>query len=179
MSGHNKWSKVKNQKAVTDTRKAKIFGQYAKLIAAESKKAGGNRDASGLKAVIEQAKKVNMPKDNIERAVKKGESGEASDMESVRFESYGPGGSALIIEGVTDNNNRTSSEVKAVLTKNGMELAEMGAAAWAFEKQDGEWTPVTTIPINQNDLDKLTNVIEQLEELEDVQSVTTNAVRSV
>jgi len=175
MSGHNKWSKVKHQKAATDARKSKIFGQLAKLIAMESKKAGGNVDSPGLKNAIDQAKKENMPKDNIERAIKKGKSGDAEDMESVRFETYGPAGVAVVIEGLTDNNNRTSSEIKQILTKHGYQLAEMGSASWAFEKQGEIWNAVTTIPLSENDQSKLNVLIEALEEHDDVRGVYTNA----
>ncbi len=175
MSGHNKWSKVKHQKAATDAKKSKIFGQLAKVIASESKKAGGNPDSPGLKAAVEKAKKENMPKDNIERAIAKGQSGDAANMEAVRYEAYGPGGAALIIEGTTDNTNRALGEVKTVLTKNGGSLAEIGAAAWAFTKEEEEWRPHTTIPLNDLDSEKLNTIVEALEELDDIENVYTNA----
>lgn len=175
MSGHNKWSKVKHQKAVTDARKSKVFGQMSKLIASESKHSSGNRESPGLKAAIERAKRENMPKDNIERAIAKGVSGDATDMESVRFETYGPGGTAILIEGVTDNNNRTSGEIKSILSKHGCQLAEMGAAAWAFQKDENGWQPVTMIPVSDDDKQKLQGIIEAVQEHDDVEEVYTNA----
>ena len=178
MAGHNKWSKVKHQKAVTDARKAKVFSKMATLIAAESKRAGGDRDDPGLKNAIERAKKESMPKDNIERAVQKGISGDVGDMQAVRFEAYGPAGVAIIIEGLTDNNNRTSNEIKSILSEFGFSLAEMGAASWAFEKTGGEWRAHTTIPISDDDREKLDRLAEALEENEDVQAVYTNAAPS-
>lgn len=175
MSGHNKWSKVKHQKAATDAKKSKIFGQLAKVIASESKKAGGNPDSPSLKAAIEKAKNENMPKDNIERAIAKGQSGDAANMEAVRYEAYGPGGVALIIEGTTDNTNRTLGEVKTALTKNSGSMAEVGAAAWAFTKEGEEWQPHTTIPLSEEDGEKLAKLTEALEELDDISTVYTNA----
>lgn len=175
MAGHNKWSKVKHQKAVTDARKSKIFSKYAKEITQAAKNTGGNRESPELKNVIERAKKESMPKDNIERAIQKGASGEAADMEHVRFETYGPSGVAVIIEGLTDNNNRTSSEVKQVLSKHSCDLAQPGAASWAFEKQEGEWVPQTTMELSDENIEKLEKLTEALEELEDIQAVYTNA----
>lgn len=175
MAGHNKWSKVKHQKAVTDARKAKVFGRMAKVIAAESQKANGDRHAPGLKAAIEKAKKENMPKDNIERAIQKGVSGDATDMQPVRFETYGPGGTAIVIQGVTDNNNRTASEIKHLLSKHSCELAELGAATWAFSTEGDRWAPITTITISSEDHQKLTELTDELEQHEDVEAVYTNA----
>ncbi|MEX0672773.1 MAG: YebC/PmpR family DNA-binding transcriptional regulator [Candidatus Paceibacterota bacterium] len=175
MSGHNKWSKIKHKKAASDSKKSQVFGKLAKLIATESKNADGNVESPSLKAAIEKAKKENMPNDNIERAVKKGQSGDAATLEPVVFETYGPAGIAIVITGLTDNNNRTSSEIKHLLSKNGLELATPGAAAWAFEKQNGEWVAQTTMEISEDDRAKLDQLIETLEEHEDVQDVYTNA----
>ena len=175
MSGHNKWSKIKHKKAATDAAKSKVFGKFSRLIAVESKKAGGNVDSPGLRAVIDQAKAVSMPADNIDRAVKKGAGGDTANMEEVMYEAYGPGGSALIITGLTDNKNRTSAEVKHSLSKYGAELAAQGAASWAFAKDGPDWVPNSMIPLSDEDGEKLGNIIEALEESDDVQNVYTNA----
>jgi len=114
MSGHNKWSKIKHQKEKTDAQKSKIFGKMVRLITMEAKKAGGNVNSPGLKAAIERAKEANVPNDNIERAVKKFSEGGAT-MESISYESYGPGGCAMIIEALTDNRNKTAQEIKFIL----------------------------------------------------------------
>ncbi|MCD8528014.1 MAG: YebC/PmpR family DNA-binding transcriptional regulator [Candidatus Pacebacteria bacterium] len=111
MAGHNKWSKIKHKKAVTDARKSKIFSKLVRLIQVEAKKCGGDTASANLKAAIEKAKKENMPLENIERAIKK--ASEGTDMFPVTFETYGPGGVGIIIEGLTDNNNRTNAEIKA------------------------------------------------------------------
>src|SRR5438105_4825547 len=129
MSGHNKWSKIKRQKEKTDGQKSKIFGKMVKMISVEAKKAGGNLNSPGLRTAIEKAKAMNVPNDNIERAIKK--SSEAGEMELVVYEAYGPGGCAMIIEVLTDSKNRANQEVKTILAKNGLALAGMGAASWA------------------------------------------------
>src|SRR3989338_4864675 len=98
MSGHNKWSQIKHQKGKTDAKKSQVFAKFAKLVTAEAKKSGGNREAPGLKAAIERARAANMPSDNIERAIKKAVGGDTKVMESLMYEAYGPGGCAMLIE---------------------------------------------------------------------------------
>jgi YebC/PmpR family DNA-binding regulatory protein len=127
MSGHNKWSQIKEQKGKTDAQKSKIFSMYAKVISIEAKKAAGDRNAAGLKAAIDRAKAANVPNDNIERAVKKGFGGEGGSMEEVVYEGYGPGGIAFLLEGITDNKNRTTQEIKHILSKNGGNLGAQGS----------------------------------------------------
>lgn len=146
MAGHNKWSKIKHKKAATDAQKSKIFGKIVRLIQVEAKKSGGNVESPGLRLALEKARKANMPSDNIERAIKKGnESG--SDMQEVVFEAYGPGGVGMIIVGLTDNNNRTSQEVRHILSKNGGTFSTPGSVSWNFTKnQEQEWIPSSTIP---------------------------------
>lgn len=177
MSGHNKWSKIKNKKAVTDAQKSKIFGKLVRFIAVESKKAKGDINAPGLRAAIEKAKEANVPSDNIERAIKKGQGGEGNEMEQITYEAYGPGGCALIIEALTESRNRAAQEIKHILSKNGFELAAPGSATWAFEKQvgSGEWSPKNTIPISEDDSSKLEVLIDELEDNDEVQEVFTNA----
>lgn len=174
MSGHNKWSQIKRQKGKTDAAKSKIFGKYAKLITEEARKAGGNREASGLKATIERAKAENMPNDNIERAIKRATESKTA-MESITYEAYGPGGVALIIEALTDNRNKAAQEVKFILSKHGANLASSGAASWSFEKEGVTWKPTTTVPLEDADLETLSKLVEELEENDEVQEVFTNA----
>ena len=176
MSGHNKWSKIKNKKAVTDAYKAKIFSKLVRFIAVESKKAKGDSNSPGLRAAIEKARAENVPSDNIERAVKKGAGEEAGTAEQITYEAYGPGGAALIIEALTDNKNKAAQEIKHILSKNGYELAGPGSASWAFSKnQAREWTPNSTIQISEDDGQKLSALIEELEENDEVQEVYANA----
>lgn len=175
MSGHNKWSKIKNKKAVTDAAKSKIFGKLVRFITIESKKNKGDVASPGLRAAIEKAREANVPSDNIERAVKKGLGGEGGEMEQITYEAYGPGGCALMIEALTDNRNKAAQEVKHILSKNGFELATPGSAVWAFEKQIGGWEPKTMAQISEEDGEKLNKLIEDLEENEEIQEVFTNA----
>lgn len=175
MAGHNKWSKIKHQKAKTDAQKSKTFTKMVKLISAEAKKAGGNLKSPGLANAIEKAKKENVPNDTIDRAVKKATTDNSSAMEAVTYESYGPGGSALIIEGLTENRNKAAQEIKHILSKNGFELAAQGSAAWAFQKTAEGWVPQTTIPISEEDGAILEKLIEELEDNDEVQEVFTNA----
>lgn len=176
MSGHNKWSKIKHKKAATDAQKSKIFSKHSSLITVESRNANGNMDSPGLKAAIERAKKDSMPAANIEKAVKKGTGEGAKAMEALTYEAYGPGGTALMIDTITDNRNRTAAEIKHLLSKQGLSIAEPGAAAWAFKKNaEMEWEPNATIPIDEEDGEKLGKVIEAIEEHDDVQGVYTNA----
>ena len=174
MAGHNKWSKIKRQKEKTDAQKSKVYGKFVRLITVEAKKAGGNTSSPLLRGAIERAKAANVPADNIERAIKKAsESGEA--MEAVTYEAYGPGGSAIIIEALTSNRNKAAQEIKHVLSNHNLSLAGMGSATWAFEKTADGWTPKTTVSITEEDGEKLSSLIEDLEENDEVQEVFTNA----
>ena len=175
MAGHNKWSKIKHKKAVTDAQKSKIFSKHASLIAMESRKAGGDVQAPGLQAAIERAKKDSMPKDNIERAVTKGGGADAANLEEIVYEGYGPGGVALLIETVTDNKNRTAPEIKAIFSKSGYQLGTPGSAAWAFNKTDAGYEPITQIELSETDGEKLDALLEKLEEQDDVQNIYTTA----
>ena len=175
MSGHNKWSKIKHKKAVSDAQKSKVFSKLVRLITVESKKADGNVNSPGLRLAIEKAKKENMPSNNIERAVKKGSADGESTMESVTYETYGPGGVAVIIEGLTDNKNRTAAEIKHLLKEYGLELAGQGSVTWSFDNTAGGWVPKTNVKISVEDGEKLQIILEELEEHDDVQDVYVNA----
>lgn len=177
MSGHNKWSKIKNKKAVIDSQKSKIFGKLVRFIGVESKKAGGDINAPGLRTAIEKARAANVPNDNIERAIKKGVGEEAGNMEQITYEAYGPGGCALIIEALTESRNKAAQEIKHILSKNGYELAAPGSALWAFQKESagGEWTPKNQVSVSEEDSAKLEVLINELEENDEVQEVFTNA----
>ena len=174
MSGHNKWSKIKHKKAATDAQKSKVFGKLSRLIAVESKKAGGDVNSPSLRVAIEKAKQSNMPTDNINRAVQKGVSDTSSTLEEVLYEAYGPGGVAIIISGLTDNKNRTAAEMKHLLGKQGLSLAEPGSALWAFGKEGQEYSAKTTITISQEDNIKLETIVENLLDHDDVLNVYSN-----
>lgn len=176
MSGHSKWSQIKRQKAVTDSARSRVFSRFARLIASESKKAGGVLSAPGLVAAVARAKAVNMPKENIERAVAKGASKDSGDLEQIQYEAYGPAGVAIIIEALTDNKNRTTPEIKHLLSKQGLEVASPGAAAWAFTKVGVALIPNEPLTeVAGDDEEKLVAILDALDEHEDVQQVFTNA----
>ncbi|HYE22909.1 MAG TPA: YebC/PmpR family DNA-binding transcriptional regulator [Candidatus Paceibacterota bacterium] len=176
MAGHSKWAQIKRAKAVTDQARSKTFGRLARVITLESKKAAGNLSSPSLQSAIQRAKEANMPKDNIERAIAKGTSKEASDLETVTYECYGPGGSALIATAVTDNRNRTTQEIKHLLSKNGYELAAPGSAMWAFTKSpDGSFSPnEPLVDLTSEDEQKLFELLDLFDEHDDVQDTYTN-----
>ncbi len=174
MSGHNKWSKIKRQKEKTDAQKSKIYGKFVRLITVEAKKVGGNLSSPSLRAAIERARAENVPSDNIDRAVKKASESSAT-MESVTYEAYGPGGCAIVIEALTENRNKAAQEIKFILSNHGLSLAGMGSATWAFEKTHEGWVPKTTIPLSDEDGLKLSDLVDELEENDEVQEVFTNA----
>ena len=164
MSGHNKFSKIKHQKAKNDGQKSKVFGKLVRFITVEAKKAGGNLKSPGLSLAIEKAKKENMPNDTIERAIKKATTDNSATMENITYESYGPGGVAILIEALTDNRNKAAQEVKAILSRHGSELASPGSASWAFAKSAEGIVANTTIPLKDSDIEKLHALVEELEE---------------
>lgn len=176
MSGHSKWAQIKRQKASTDAKKSAEFGKFARLITVESKKAAGNVNSPGLRTVIDRARAINMPKENIERAVQKGKEGGGAEMESVAYEMYGPGGVAIVIDALTDSRNRTNQELKHLLSEQGYALATPGSALWAFKKNpDGSREATSTVELGDDDLVKLETLVDALETRDDVNSVTTNA----
>ena len=175
MSGHNKFSKIKRLKAKTDAQKSKIFTKMAKMLQLGSKKANGNMLSPGLKSAIEKARSVDMPSDNIERAIKKVVGAEAEQMDEITYEAYGPGGVAIIIDALTSNKNKAAAEIKHILSENGTSLASSGSASWAFEKTAEGWMPKTMVQVSEEDTPKLEKLIEDLENNEEVQEIYTNA----
>ncbi len=175
MSGHNKWSKIKHKKAASDAKKSKEFSKIVRLLTVEAKAAAGNRSAPNLKAAVEKARAMNMPGDNIERAIKKGESSDASLMTSITYEAYGPGGVAIIIEALTENRNKAAAEIKHILSLHGLSLAGIGAATWAFQKEGAGWVPKTTIDVSEKDFESIAQILEELEDNDEVQEVFINA----
>jgi YebC/PmpR family DNA-binding regulatory protein len=138
MSGHSKWASIKHKKAATDARRGQLFTKLARAITVAAREGGGDPEANyTLAAAIEKARSYSMPKDNIQRAIDKGtgagDAGEA--IERVVYEGYGPGGAAILVETLTDNRNRTGSEVRNAFEKHGGSLGEPGSVAWQFEKR--------------------------------------------
>jgi YebC/PmpR family DNA-binding regulatory protein len=137
MAGHSKWAQIKRKKADIDAKRGKAFTKIVKEIAVAAKMGGVDPDGNPrLRAAIDKAKEVNMPADNIKRAIMKG-AGElpGAIYEDVIYEGYGPGGVAILIEALTDNKNRTVGEIRYILSKNGGNLGESGCVSWMFEKK--------------------------------------------
>lgn len=137
MSGHSHWSTIKNKKGAEDARKSKVFSKMAREITVAARDGGGDLTFNPkLRMTVDRAKAQNMPNDSIDKAIKKG-TGELKGeiFEEVLFEAYGPNGIAILIEGITDNNKRTLTDLKQILTKNGGKLVNEGAIKWMFEKK--------------------------------------------
>ena len=148
MSGHSHAKTIRREKNITDQKRGQMFSKMARLISVAVKQGGANPETNPkLRGAIETARSLNMPKDNIDRAIKRG-TGEiaAEKLEEVLFEAYGPGGIALIIEGITDNKNRTLGEIKQILNQNNGKLANAGSVKWLFEKKG-----VIEVPSDKNE----------------------------
>jgi len=156
MSGHSKWASIKHKKGAADAKRGKIFSKVVKEITVAARAGGGNVETNPrLRLVVQKAKDNNMPADNIERAIKKG-TGELPGVsyEEMIYEGYGPGGVALLIETLSDNKNRTSSEVRSCLDKNGGNLASPGAVNYLFSKKG-----MITVSKGAAEEDKLMDVV--------------------
>ena len=154
MSGHSKWSSIKHKKGAADAKRGKLFSKLSRAIIVAAKEGGG--DPSGnlsLQNAIEKAKSYSMPKDNIDRAIAKGSGADAdaSSFETVVYEGYGPSGVAVIVEALTDNRNRTASDVRHTFAKNDGNLGGSGAVSWLFERRG-----VVLVPAEGTDEDELT-----------------------
>ena len=137
MSGHSKWSSIKHKKALTDAKKGQQFTKMAREITIAAREGGGNPDGNyRLRLAIEKARSVNMPQENVKRAIQRG-TGElgGAQMEQLRFEGYGPHGVAIMVETVTDNRNRTSSDIRNLFTRAGGNLGTTGSVGWMFSRQ--------------------------------------------
>ena len=152
MSGHSKWSTIKRQKGVADAKRGAIFTKVAREVSIAARVGGGDPDANyRLRLAIEKARSVNMPADNIKRAIDKATGGSAAEQfEEIVYEGYGPGGVAILVEAATDNRNRTAADVRSLFAKAGGQLAGAGAVAWQFEPRG-----VVAIPRDGQDADEV------------------------
>lgn len=137
MAGHSKWANIQHRKSRQDARKAKIFTKLVREITISARLGGSDPDGNPrLRAAVAAAREVNMPADNIQRAIDKGTgAAEGEAFEEVTYEGYGPGGVAILIEGLTDNRNRTTSEIRNLFSRGGGSMAESGAVNWQFERK--------------------------------------------
>jgi YebC/PmpR family DNA-binding regulatory protein len=152
MSGHSKWAQIKRQKGANDAKRGQLFTKLGREIMTAARQGGGDPDANfRLRLAVQKARENNMPADNIRRAIEKGSgSGEGGGLDEITYEGYGPGGTAILIEAMTDNRNRTVSEIRNVFTRAGGSLGESGSVAWQFESRG-----LLTIEANGADADEL------------------------
>lgn len=177
MSGHSKWANIKTRKEAVDKKKGQIFSKMAKIIEIAAKKGGDPEMNPSLRLAIENARSVNLPNENIERAIKKGagENKEGGQLEELIYEAYGPNGTPLIIEIITDNKNRTLAEIKHILNSFGGKLAESGSVRYLFDRVEGEWKPKYSIDvIDENLKQQLEKLFEALDDNEDVNEIYSN-----
>jgi YebC/PmpR family DNA-binding regulatory protein len=157
MSGHSKWATIKHQKGVADARRGQLFTRLSREIAIAAREGGGNPESNfKLRLAIDKAKANSMPKDNIERAIRRG-TGEDKDgaaFETAIYEAYGPHGAGLLMQVVTDNRNRTVGDLRRVMTRGGGAMAEAGAVSWQFTRK-----AYITIPAAGNDPDKIFEIV--------------------
>lgn len=137
MSGHSKWNNIQGRKNAQDAKKGKIFQKLSREIYMAAKNGGGDPDTnSSLRMVMDKAKSANMPNDNVERAIKKATSGaDDANYEEVTYEGYGPGGVAVLVEALTDNRNRTATDVRVAFDRNGGSLGETGSVSYMFDRK--------------------------------------------
>ncbi len=185
MSGHSKWSSIKHKKGATDAKRGKIFTKLIKEITVAARMGGGDPDANPrMRTAIAAAKSENMPKDNIERAIKKGTGElEGVNYEESTYEGYGPGGAAVFIESVTDNKNRAVADIRHIFSKNGGNLGENGCVAWMFDKKgyiaiekkvvDEDSLMETSIEAGAEDVREDNGSFEIITEPDDFESVKT------
>lgn len=152
MSGHSKWSSIKHKKAATDAKKGQLFTKLARDITMAARQGDPNPDANAaLRLAVQKARAANMPGENIDRAIKKAiGGGEAANLQEVTYEGYGPGGTAVIVQAVTDNRNRTVAEVRFAFSRGGGNLGEAGAVGWQFDTRG-----LITVDSKGKDLDDL------------------------
>jgi len=175
MSGHSKWSKVKYQKAVKDPKRAKAFSKLTALITVAARDGGKIESNSRLKMAVDKAKEFGMPKENIERAISRG-SGEMDDgkkLDEVFYEAYGPGGSALLIQAITDNKNRTLAELRHLLQEHDAKMADNGSVRWMF-KESGKITLPKKFWSDDISLEAIENGAEEIKEEDEEIIIYTN-----
>jgi len=153
MSGHSKWSTIKHKKGAADAKRGQLFTKLAREIMVAARNGDSNPEMNfRLRLAVDNAKSLNMPKDNIDRAIARG-SGAGDDsiiLEEISYEAYGPGGAGIIVQALTDNKNRTAAEVRAQITRAGGNLAGAGAVSWNFENKG-----VITVEVNEGDPDDI------------------------
>ncbi len=183
MSGHSKWSQIKRQKGANDAKRGAVFTKLGREITIAARAGGGDPDANyRLRLAMDKARSINMPADNIKRAIEKATGGgDAEQYEEIVYEGYGPGGVAVLVEAATDNRNRTAAEVRSIFSKTGGQLAGSGAVAWQFEVRglitvtregiDADEVALAAIDAGAADVDSESDPIEIYTEPSDLYTV--------
>jgi YebC/PmpR family DNA-binding regulatory protein len=184
MAGHSKWAQIKRQKGANDAKRGTLFTKIARELTVAAKAGGPNPDANiRLRLAIQKARSVNMPNDNIDRAIQRATSAEAnsSNFEDIYYEAYGPQGTALLIHALTDNRNRTVSEVRSVLTRGNGRMGETGSVAYLFDQlgvvraklngQDADEVSLAAIDAGATDVQADGEELEVVTEVGDLRSV--------
>lgn len=172
MSGHSRWSQIKHKKGVADQKKGQLFSKLSKVISIAARRGTDSETNMELKNAIEKAREASMPKENIERAIKKVSDKDAAQLEELTIEVIGPESLALVITAITDNKNRTMAEVKKILSEFGY---KQGSVMWGFAKQGKDFIPQYPIEnINEEAKSSLEKLFEKLDDHEDVQEIYAN-----
>jgi len=177
MSGHSHWAGIKHRKGINDAKRGKVFTKHAKMITIMARDGGGDPSANfKLRLAIDRARLDNMPKENIDRAIKKGtgELKEGNAIEEIIYEAYGSGGIMMIIKTLTDNKNRTVSEIKAILNKFGGKMGGTGSVMWNFKIVDLEYTPKNILELDEPNKEQYEKLLEALDDQDDVQEIYDN-----
>lgn len=173
MAGHSKWKQIQHQKEIADQKRGQLFSKLLNTITIAAKQDSNPEFNPRLRAAIDKAKQNNVPQENIERAIKRAKE-KADSLEELTIEAYGPGGTAILAEAVTDNRNRTIAEIKKILSENGGKWAEAGSVRWAFSVESGSRIPKFKQQISPEDKIKLDALVKILENHDDIQKVYTN-----
>ncbi len=174
MSGHSKWANIKRTKQAEDTKRGKVFSKLARAITVAARQGGGNLEENPtLRTVVDKARSYNMPKDNIERAIKRGVGGEAEEeLIEATYEGYGPEGTAFMVKVVTNNKNRTLAQIRRIFEDQEGRVSEAGSAAYIFSDPEN---PTFTIPVSDpKKAKKVLALANALDDHEDVQEVYSN-----
>ena len=176
MSGHSKWSTIKHKKALTDAKKSKVFSKVTSLITIAARKGNDPDKNPSLRTAIEKAHEVNVPKENIERAIKRG-TGEIAGvrLEELSYGAFGPGGVAILITAITDNKNRTLAEIKKILQEHNAKFAELNSIQWMFHREGADWISNNPIKIGDENIKKeLEALYDALDEQQDINEIYDN-----
>lgn len=179
MSGHSKWSQIRRQKGIADVKKGQEFSKLGKLISIAAKKGADPSSNQSLAGAIERARAANMPKENIERAIKKAGEKDTAQLQELTIQALGPGGVGIIIEAITDNRNRTIGNTKTILAKHGAKMAGEGSLNYLFDRlmtsEGVQWNAKFPVAVDQAKKAALEILFEELDSDEDIESIFSNA----